>query len=97
MAQQFNVLELRKGEQHFFFIYDYDSMSTLLETLAEHARDKDLDFTHCDSARLSKRAVDMSGNADEESCDSQLDPFATDEGSDINWRKAAILSDMFWK
>ena len=55
MHKEVNVLALVKGGERFVFLYDSNSVDTLLEQLGQHAADPDLTFTWYDAAVLSQR------------------------------------------
>lgn len=55
MHKEVNVLALVKGGERFVFLYDSNSVDTLLERLGQHAADPDLTFTWYDAAVLSQR------------------------------------------
>ena len=59
MAESVNVLGMVHGEHRFVFIYDDQSIETILETLEQYAADPDLDFSWHDAAVLTQRVQDM--------------------------------------
>jgi len=50
-----NVLALVKGSERYVFLYDDESLHTLLQTLGRYAADADLSFTWYDAAILSQK------------------------------------------
>ena len=50
-----NVLALVKGSERYVFLYDDDSLRSLLQTLGRYAADPDLSFTWYDAAILSQK------------------------------------------
>ncbi|HUG20618.1 MAG TPA: hypothetical protein VMM56_16640 [Planctomycetaceae bacterium] len=59
MHREVNVLALVKGEERFVFLYDEQSIDTLLEQLGSHAADPELSFTWYDAAVLSQRVRNL--------------------------------------
>jgi len=55
MQKEVNVLALVKGGERFVFLYDSNSINTLLDQLGQHAADPELSFTWYDAAVLSQR------------------------------------------
>lgn len=55
MQREINVLALVKSGERFVFLYDSESVDTLLEQLGQQAADPDLSFTWYDAAVLSQR------------------------------------------
>jgi hypothetical protein len=56
MAQEFNVLALVKGQEHYIFVYDDDSRRPLLDALRDLAADPGLSFNWFDAAVLTQKA-----------------------------------------
>jgi hypothetical protein len=56
VAQEFNVLALVKGQEHYVFIYDDDSRQPLIDALRDHAADPRLSFNWFDAAVLTQKA-----------------------------------------
>ena len=56
MRQEFNVLALLKGQEHYVFVYDDVSRPALLELFREHAADTSLSFNWFDAAVLTEKA-----------------------------------------
>jgi hypothetical protein len=54
-----NVLALVKGSERYVFLYDDDSLRSLLQTLGRYAADPDLSFTWYDAAILSQKVRRM--------------------------------------
>jgi hypothetical protein len=50
-----NVLALVKGSERYVFLYDDQSLRSLLQTLGRYAADPDLSFTWYDAAILSQK------------------------------------------
>ena len=59
MQREVNVLALVKSGERFVFLYDSESVDTLLEQLGQQAADPDLSFTWYDAAVLSQRVRKM--------------------------------------
>ena len=59
MQREVHVLALVKGEERFVFLYDENSIDTLLEQLGAHASDPELSFTWYDAAVLSQRVRNL--------------------------------------
>lgn len=55
MSRAVNVLALVRDGHRYVFLYDDDSVETVLATLSQYADDPDLDFTWHDAAVLSQR------------------------------------------
>ena len=66
MTREMNVLALVKDEERFIYLYDEDSTDTLLQTLGQHAADKDLSFTWYDAAVLSQKVRRLKEEAEAE-------------------------------
>ena len=56
MGQEFNVLALVKGQEHYIFIYDDDSRQPLIDALRDQAADPHLSFNWFDAAVLTQKA-----------------------------------------
>ena len=56
MRQEFNVLALIKGQEHYVFVYDDVSRPALLELFREQAADASLSFNWFDAAVLTEKA-----------------------------------------
>lgn len=59
MSKAVNVLALVRDGQRYVFLYDDNSVESVLEKLAEFAADSELDFTWYDAATLSQRVRDL--------------------------------------
>ncbi len=59
MAKSVNVLALVREEHRFVFLYDDDSIDTMLATLSQYANDPELDFTWYDAAMMAQRVRKM--------------------------------------
>ena len=55
MSKSVNVLALVRDEHRFVFLYDDNSIDTVLSTLSQYANDPELEFTWYDAAMLSQR------------------------------------------
>ncbi len=55
MSRGVNVLALMKNGERYVFLYDDQSVETLLTTLGRYASDPELSFTWYDAAVLSQR------------------------------------------
>jgi hypothetical protein len=56
MGQEFNVLALVKGQEHYIFVYDDDSRPTLIDAFRDQAADPRLSFNWFDAAVLTQKA-----------------------------------------
>ena len=65
MSKAVNVLALVRDGQRYVFLYDDNSVETVLEKLAEFAADPELDFTWYDAANLSQRVRDLQEEVEE--------------------------------
>lgn len=65
MSKAVNVLALVRDGQRYVFLYDDNSVETVLEKLAECAADPELDFTWYDAATLSQRVRDLQEEVEE--------------------------------
>ncbi len=54
-----NVLALVKGSERYVFLYDDESLRSLLQTMGRYAADPDLSFTWYDAAILSQKVRRM--------------------------------------
>jgi len=63
MGQEFNVLALVKGTEHYVFVYDDDSRQTLIDALRDQAADPALSFNWFDAAVLSQKAREQAALA----------------------------------
>lgn len=55
MSRAVNVLALVRDEHRFVFLYDDNSIDTLLGTLSDYASDPELEFTWYDAAMMAQR------------------------------------------
>ena len=55
MNQEINVMALAKGTERYVFLFDDESRSEALKTLARYASNPDLSFTWYDAAVLSQK------------------------------------------
>ena len=56
MPQEFNVLALIKGQEHYIFVYDDESRPKLIDTIRDQAADPALSLTWFDAAVLTDKA-----------------------------------------
>jgi hypothetical protein len=56
MGQEFNVLALMKGQEHYIFVYDDDSRQLLIDALRDQAADPALGLNWFDAAVLIQKA-----------------------------------------
>ena len=64
MRQEFNVLALIKGQEHYVFVYDDVSRPALLELFREQAADPSLSFNWFDAAVLTEKAWEQARAGD---------------------------------
>ena len=55
MQREMNVLALVKNSERYVFLYDDDSLDSVLQTLGRYAADKELSFSWYDAAVLSQK------------------------------------------
>lgn len=67
MKREVNVLALVKDQERYVFLYDEQSIETLLEQLGNCAADPELSFTWYDAAVLSQRVRRLREQVEEES------------------------------
>jgi hypothetical protein len=63
MAQEFNVLALVKGQEHYIFVYDDDSRQPLVDAFRDQAADPSLSFNWFDAAVLTQKAHEQAASA----------------------------------
>jgi hypothetical protein len=63
MGQEFNVLALVKGQEHYIFVYDDDSCQPLVDAFRDQAADPNLSFNWFDAAVLTQKAHEQAANA----------------------------------
>jgi hypothetical protein len=63
MGQEFNVLALVKGQEHYIFVYDDDSRQPLVDAFRDQAADPGLSFNWFDAAVLTQKAREQAPNA----------------------------------
>ena len=63
MGQEFNVLALIKGAEHYVYIYDDDSRETLLEAFRDQAGNGQLSLSWFDVAVLTQKAREQARTA----------------------------------
>jgi hypothetical protein len=63
MGQEFNVLALVKGQEHYIFVYDDDSRLPLIDALRDNAADPALSFNWFDAAVLTQKAREQTAQA----------------------------------
>lgn len=66
MANSVNVLALVRDEHRFVFLYDDQSVETVLATLSQYAMDDDLEFTWYDAAMMAQKVKRLMENQDAE-------------------------------
>ena len=59
MSGAVNVLALVRDDHRFVFLYDDDSVDTMLATLSQYASDPELEFTWHDAAMMAQRVRQM--------------------------------------
>jgi hypothetical protein len=69
MSRAVNVLALVRDGQKYVFLYDDNSIETVLAQLAEFADDPELDFTWYDAAMLTERVRQL--QASEQTAESE--------------------------
>lgn len=55
MSKSVNLLALVRNGHRYVFLYDDNSVETVLATLSQYASDPDLDFTWYDAAIMAQR------------------------------------------
>lgn len=65
MGQEFNVLALVKGQEHYIFVYDDESRLPLIDALRDNAADPRLSFNWFDAAVLTQKAREQTALAAE--------------------------------
>lgn len=70
MGRAVNVLALVRDEHRFVFLYDDNSIETVLATLSEYASDPELDFTWYDAAMMAQRVRAL---IDERNCEQDIE------------------------
>jgi len=63
MAQEFNVLALMKGQEHYIFVYDDDSRPLVIDALRDQAADPGLALNWFDAAVLIQKAREQAALA----------------------------------
>jgi hypothetical protein len=56
VSQEFNVLALVKGDEHYVYVYDDESGPALLEAIQAHAGEPDLSLNWFDASVLTQKA-----------------------------------------
>ncbi len=59
MSKSMNVLALVRDDHRFIFLYDDNSVETMLTTLSQYASDPEMEFTWYDAAMLAQRVRRM--------------------------------------
>jgi hypothetical protein len=59
VRNEFNVLALIKGNEHYVYVYDDQSRKPLLETFQAHAKDPTLSLNWFDAAILTEKAAEQ--------------------------------------
>ncbi len=73
MSKSVNVLALVREEHRFVFLYDDNSIETMLATLSQYANDPELDFTWYDAAMMAQRVRKMLET--QQQCDSEFEGY----------------------
>ena len=55
MQRELNVLALHKGAEHYLFLYDDQSMPSLIDLFRRYASDTELSFNWFDAAVMSEK------------------------------------------
>ncbi len=55
MQRELNVLALHKGTEHYLFLYDDQSMPSLIDLFRRYASDTELSFNWFDAAVMSEK------------------------------------------
>jgi hypothetical protein len=63
MGQEFNVLALMKGQEHYIFVYDDDARPQLIDALRDQAADPGLSLNWFDAAVLIQKAREQAAVA----------------------------------
>ena len=63
MGQEFNVLALVKGQEHYIFVYDDESRQPLVDAFRDQAADPRLSFSWFDAAVLTEKAREQAAAA----------------------------------
>ena len=61
VAREVNVLALIKGEEHYVFVYDEQSLASLLRHFHQQALDEEVSLTWFDAAVLTEKAWEQTG------------------------------------
>lgn len=72
MANSVNVLAMVRDEHRFVFLYDDQSVETVLATLSQYAMDPDLEFTWYDAAMMAQRVKRL---MEDQNAETQLESF----------------------
>lgn len=55
MQRELNVLALHKGSEHYLFLYDDDSLPSLVDLFRRYASDSELSFNWFDAAVMTEK------------------------------------------
>ena len=55
MQRELNVLALHKGTEHYLFLYDDESLPSLIDLFRRYASDAELSFNWFDAAVMSEK------------------------------------------
>lgn len=55
MPRELNVLALHKGTEHYFFLYDDESLPSLIDAFRRYASDTSLSFNWFDAAVMTDK------------------------------------------
>lgn len=56
MQRELNVLALHKGTEHYLFLYDDNSLPSLVDLFRRYASDSELSFNWFDAAVMSEKS-----------------------------------------
>jgi len=62
MAQEFNVLALLKGQEHYIFVYDDESRPALIDAVRDKAADPAMGLNWFDAAVLIQKAREQAAH-----------------------------------
>lgn len=56
MQRELNVLALHKGTEHYLFLYDDDSLPSLIDLFRRYASDTEISFNWFDAAVMTEKS-----------------------------------------
>ena len=56
MQRELNVLALHKGSEHYLFLYDDDSLPSLIDLFRRYASDTEISFNWFDAAVMTEKS-----------------------------------------